>query len=77
MQVYDVESEEERSSSGSLFNVGEAQACARALRALADEHLGGGSAGVTALRTRVAVLTPYRQQVCSVSNLSSVAAPYI
>jgi hypothetical protein len=62
-QVYDIQSQEQRSGSGSVFNVGEAQVCARALRTLADEHLGGGMAGAEALRKRVAILTPYRRQV--------------
>ena len=61
--MYDVRSEEERSGGGSVFNLGEAQVCAIALRTLADEHLGGGIAGAEALRNRVAILTPYRRQV--------------
>ena len=64
-----MDSEEQRSGGGSLFNLGEAKVCASALRALADEHLGGLSAGAVALRSRVAVLTPYRRQVGNSLNL--------
>lgn len=67
LQVYDVRSEEQRSVNGSLCNAEEAQVCAKALRVLADDHLGGGTSGANSVRNRVVILTPYRRQVLCIT----------